>query len=52
MAENYPDPFEFWKNRRVCVTGGAGFLGSFVQEVLRARGANQIFIPKTDLSPF
>jgi len=45
MAENYPDPREFWANRRVCVTGGAGFLGSFVQEILRERGATEIFIP-------
>ncbi|HQO97002.1 MAG TPA: GDP-L-fucose synthase [Anaerolineaceae bacterium] len=35
----------FWKNRRVCVTGGAGFLGKFVQAQLRARGAEQIYIP-------
>jgi GDP-L-fucose synthase len=45
VKENYPDPKEFWVNRRVCVTGGAGFLGSFVQETLKERGANQIFIP-------
>jgi GDP-L-fucose synthase len=45
VKENYPDSKEFWANRRVCVTGGAGFLGSFVQETLRERGANQIFIP-------
>jgi GDP-L-fucose synthase len=45
MVTNYPDPKEFWASRRVCVTGGAGFLGSFVQEVLRARGATEIFIP-------
>jgi len=41
----YPDPKTFWADRRVCVTGGAGFLGSFVQATLRARGANQIFVP-------
>ena len=41
----YPDPKTFWADRRVCVTGGAGFLGSFVQETLRARGASQIFVP-------
>jgi GDP-L-fucose synthase len=45
VAENYPDPKEFWKDRRVCITGGAGFLGSFVQETLRERGATEIFIP-------
>jgi GDP-L-fucose synthase len=35
----------YWKNRRVCVTGGAGFLGSHLIETLRARGAAEIFIP-------
>jgi GDP-L-fucose synthase len=35
----------FWSTRRVCVTGGAGFLGSFILEKLRARGANQVFVP-------
>lgn len=39
-------PLSFWQNRRVCVTGGAGFLGSFVTEKLRQRGANEIFIPR------
>jgi GDP-L-fucose synthase len=34
----------FWNQRRVCVTGGAGFLGSFVVEKLKARGAD-VFIP-------
>lgn len=35
----------FWSSRRVCVTGGAGFLGSFIQEKLRQRGARQVFVP-------
>ena len=35
----------FWQNRRVCVTGGAGFLGSFVLEKLKERGAGEIFVP-------
>jgi GDP-L-fucose synthase len=38
----------FWQNRRVCVTGGAGFLGSFVTEKLRQRGVKDIFIPTID----
>lgn len=36
----------FWANQRVVVTGGAGFLGSFVVDGLRARGCPQIFIPR------
>jgi GDP-L-fucose synthase len=36
---------EFWQNRRVCVTGGAGFLGSFLLEKLRERGAAHVFVP-------
>jgi GDP-L-fucose synthase len=35
----------FWKENRVCVTGGRGFLGSFVLEELKARGAHDIFVP-------
>ncbi|MDD5355599.1 MAG: GDP-L-fucose synthase [Candidatus Omnitrophica bacterium] len=35
----------FWNNKKVIVTGGAGFLGSFVLEQLRALGCNDIFIP-------
>ena len=36
---------EFWEGKRVCVTGGAGFLGSFVVEELRRRGSHEVFIP-------
>jgi len=44
----FPDSHEFWKDRRVCVTGGAGFLGSFIIEKLRQRGATDIFIPTVE----
>lgn len=44
----FPDSHEYWKNRRVCVTGGAGFLGSFVTAKLRERGAKDIFIPTVE----
>jgi GDP-L-fucose synthase len=37
----------FWSNTRVVVTGGAGFLGSFVVEQLRARGCSQIIVPRS-----
>ena len=35
-----------WSSTRVCVTGGAGFLGSFLTEELRNRGAADIFVPE------
>ena len=34
----------FWSEKRVCVTGGAGFLGGFVVEELKRQGAD-VFIP-------
>jgi GDP-L-fucose synthase len=39
---------DFRTDRRVMVTGGAGFLGSAVVARLRAAGATEIFIPKVD----
>lgn len=38
----------FWKNKRVIVTGGAGFLGSFVVQKLKDRGATDIVIPRIE----
>ena len=35
-----------WKDKCVIVTGGGGFLGSFVIEKLKQRGATDIFIPR------
>ncbi|TMQ07227.1 MAG: GDP-L-fucose synthase [Deltaproteobacteria bacterium] len=32
--------------KRVVVTGGAGFLGSFVVDVLRARGVRDVIVPR------
>ena len=36
------------REKRVMVTGGSGFLGSFVVERLKARGCEQIFVPRSD----
>ena len=40
-----PETLNFWKNKKVIVTGGAGFLGSFVTAKLKERGTTDIFIP-------
>ena len=37
----------FWNEKRVVVTGGAGFLGSFVVEQLRAKGCRDIVVPRS-----
>jgi len=38
----------FFENKRVVVTGGAGFLGSYVTEGLRKRGCRNILVPKIE----
>jgi GDP-L-fucose synthase len=41
-------PVGFWRDRRVCITGGAGFLGSFVLSALQKRGAAHVFVPQIE----
>ena len=36
-----------WTQERIVLTGGAGFLGAFVLEELRRRGARDVFVPRS-----
>ncbi len=37
----------FWSKQRVVVTGGAGFLGSYVVDKLRQRGCREVCVPRS-----
>ncbi|MBA7515858.1 GDP-L-fucose synthase [subsurface metagenome] len=37
----------FWENKRIVVTGGAGFLGTYVVEKLKQKRCKGIFIPRS-----
>jgi len=39
---------DFFRDKRVVVTGGAGFLGSYVLEGLERRGCGDILVPKIE----
>jgi GDP-L-fucose synthase len=43
MVEN-----AYWQDYRVCVTGGAGFLGRYVVDQLRQAGAKEVFVPRVE----
>ena len=38
----------FFQNRRIVVTGGAGFLGRYITEGLQKRGCKNILVPKIE----
>jgi GDP-L-fucose synthase len=46
MPPAWPDSAAFWRDKRVIVTGGSGFLGSFIVDKLRARGAAEVIVPR------
>ena len=37
----------FWKDKRVCVTGGAGFLGSAITSKLHELGCGELIVPRS-----
>jgi GDP-L-fucose synthase len=37
----------FWQNKRVLLTGGAGFLGSYMVKMLGDRGCRELFVPQS-----
>ncbi len=45
----WPDRRAFWAGRRVVVTGGAGFLGSFVVDRLRDLGPAELVVPRSSI---
>ncbi|MBK6710291.1 MAG: GDP-L-fucose synthase [Chloroflexi bacterium] len=47
MEQEWPESGAFWRDKRVMVTGGTGFLGSFVVDKLTARGAAEIVTPRS-----
>lgn len=46
-SDRWPDSRVLWRDKSVVVTGGAGFLGSFVVQKLRERGATRVFVPRS-----
>ena len=36
----------FWHDKRIIITGGAGFLGGYVVEALKLRGAGETIVPR------
>ena len=39
---------DFWRNKRVTVTGGAGFLGSYLVQQLKELDCQHVFVPRSE----
>jgi GDP-L-fucose synthase len=46
VSHEVTSPNAYWRSKRVVVTGGAGFLGSFVVARLRALGCADVVVPR------
>lgn len=44
---NHETSMRFWQNKRVLLTGGAGFLGYYVKQKLCQAGCSNIFVPRS-----
>ena len=47
MTSNWPDRREHWRDKRVAVTGGAEFLGSFSVQKLQDLGVSSLFVRRS-----
>ncbi|MCB9140030.1 MAG: GDP-L-fucose synthase [Caldilineaceae bacterium] len=46
MSKFLSESHRFWEDKRVVVTGGSGFLGSYIVEKLQALEAQEIIVPR------